>query len=200
MKKSSIKLTIFRYILLLILGLGNLFIFYLILAPLTIYPVLWILSLFYDPVLLSGGPTLVCELATKMHFLKSLACMNTTIFFDSYYASIIPACIAGSAYYLLLIINLTTPMKINQRVKSLFFVLLIFLFINILRIFSFAMIFANKNYDLFSLAHVSAWYFGSTVLVILLWFTSAYLFKIKSIPVYTDIKEISSKIKRSKRK
>lgn len=199
MEQSSPLSIVYRYAVLLILGAGNLFIFYLIAAPLTIYPVFFLLDQFYGAALISGGATEACEIASGIFpFLESIACIKTTILFEDYYASIIPACIAGSAYYLLLILNLTTPMLSFQRVKSLFFILGLFLILNIIRIFSFAMFFASKNYEIFNIAHVASWYFGSTILVILLWFTNVYLFSIKSIPIYTDIKEIISQIRSKK--
>jgi exosortase/archaeosortase family protein len=199
MEKPSITSILQRYLLLLILGLGNLFIFYLILTPLTIYPVFFLINQFYDAVLLSGAQTQICEIfSNSLPFLQNILCIKTTIFFEDYYANIIPACIAGSAYYLLLILNLSTPMSISKRVKSLLFLLGLFLLLNIIRIFSFAMFFASKNYEIFNIAHVSSWYFGSTLLVILLWFSNIYLFKIKSIPVFTDIKTLINQIKQNK--
>ena len=169
-----------RYISLLVLGLGNLFIFYLIFTPLTIYPVL----------------DLICDIAANFFsFLKNIACMNTTIFFKGYFASIIPACIAGSAYYLLLILNLSTPMSKKQRLKSIFFIMSSFLFLNILRIFGFALLYANKGFELFNIAHVAFWYFGSTILVIIIWFANVFLFNIKSIPIYSDFKFIINQIR-----
>ena len=185
-----------RYISLLVLGLGNLFIFYLIFTPLTIYSVFGLISRFYDVVILIGNPTQACDIAINfLPFLKSIACMNTTIFFKGYFASIIPACIAGSAYYLLLILNLSTPMSKKQRLKSIFFIMSSFLFLNILRIFGFALLYANKGFELFNIAHVAFWYFGSTILVIIIWFANVFLFNIKSIPIYSDFKFIINQIR-----
>lgn len=199
MEQFSVRSITFRYTLLLLIGLGNLFIFYLIASPLTIYPVFFLLDQFYGATLILGSPTQACEISSSIFpFLKGLACIKTTIFFEDYYASIIPACIAGSAYYLLLILNLTTPMHVSKRVKSLFFILGLFMLLNIMRIVSFAMFFASKNYEVFNLAHVASWYFGSTVLVVLLWFVNVRLFKIGSIPIYTDIKAIIRQIREDK--
>ena len=188
-----------RYSILLILGLGNLFIFYLIFTPLTVYPVLDLISKFYDSSLLSGNPSPACDLATNLFpFIKNIACMDTTIFFKGYFASIVPACIAGSAYYLLLILNLSTPMDRKQRLKGLFLLISSFLFLNIIRIFSFALLYANKGFELFNIAHVATWYFGSTILVIFLWFVNIFLFNIKSIPIYSDFKFIINEIRGKK--
>lgn len=193
MEKSFFSMTL-RYFLLLILGLGNLFIFYLIFTPLTVYPVFWLIGLSNEATLLQGTYTNVCELSGGT-FLEGLACMNTTIFFKDYFASIIPACIAGSAYYLLLILNLSTPMSLKKRIKSLSFILVLFLILNVLRIFTFALIFASKHYEIFNIAHTASWYFGSTILVLLIWFSNVLIFKIREIPIYTDIKSILNQIK-----
>jgi len=172
--KNQIKFLFLRYFSLLILGLGNLFLFYFIFTPLTIYPSFLIMDIFYEASL-----------------------FQNTIIFSGYEANIIPACIAGSAYYLLLILNLATPMSPLKRIKSISFLLGLFLVINIARIVLFASIFASK-YEIFDIAHSASWYFGSTILVILLWFSNVYLFNIKSIPIYTDIKSIINQIKGKK--
>jgi exosortase/archaeosortase family protein len=124
--------------------------------------------------------------------------MPTTIFFNNYYASIIPACIAASAYYLLLILNLTTPMSLKKRFKVIIFTFSIFLTFNILRIFLFAKIFVSSHYELFNLAHTAFWYFGSTILIVLIWFGSVTIFKIRDIPIYTDVKYLLNQIRSKK--
>ena len=107
---------------------------------------------------------------------------------------LIPACIAGAAYYLLLILNLTTPMKLNKRLRSMLFLFATFLILNIIRIVIFSVLLAN-GYSYFDLAHKITWYFTSTALVVLIWFSNVKLFKIKQIPVYTDFKIIYKKIR-----
>jgi exosortase/archaeosortase len=159
-----------RYFLLILLGLGNLWLFYTIFTPLTVYPVFFVLQQAYSAVLLAGN----------------------TIFFKGYYASIIPACIAGAAYYALCILNLTTPMTLRKRLQSLIFLLAGFLIINTLRILIFAKL-LFVGYAYFDLTHQLTWYLGSTALVILLWLASTAIFKIKAIPIYTDIKTILEK-------
>src|SRR3989344_7699659 len=93
-----------RYIVLLFIGITNLLLgayglFYLVFSPLTVYPSYWIFNVLYDARLIS----------------------STVIFFKGYYATIIPACVAGSAYFLLLILNLTTPMGLKKRIYNLIY-------------------------------------------------------------------------------
>ncbi len=167
---------------------------YSIFTPLTIYSVFGLIKSQYGASLLRSEATITCDIATNIFpFMKYLVCVNTTIFFKGYYASIIPACIAGSAYYLLIILNLTTPMEKKTRIKSLLFIILLFFITNVLRIFIFANIYANKGFDFFAIAHAATWYFGSTILVLLIWFSNVIIFKIHNIPIYTDIKNLMSK-------
>jgi exosortase/archaeosortase family protein len=155
-----------RYLILLALPLNNLWLFYFILTPLTIYPVFWLIGLFY-PASLS----------------------DTFIYFSSISIEIAHACIAGSAFYLLIILNLATPMPLKTRVYSLFSSILFLLLLNIIRIFLFSILFAN-SYSLFETIHLFVWNFLSIFIVIGIWFAEARIFNIKHIPFYTDIKSI----------
>ena len=166
MRYKETFLLILRYFTLLLFA-AYISIFYKIFTPATIYPVFWILNSLYGAKLLEGH----------------------TIFFNGYYAEIIPACVAGAAYFLLLILNLSTPMHFKKRIKSLIFLNLTFLILNIIRIVVFALL-LPYGYKYFDLAHTLVWYFGSTILIILVWFGNVGLFKINTIPVYTDFRDI----------
>jgi len=155
---------IIRYVLLAILPLGSLYIFYAIFTPLTVYPAYWAFNMLYGAKLLVGD----------------------IIYFKGYYAEIVGACVAGAAYYLLLILNLTTPMRVKKRIKSILFILFSFLIINIVRIIIFGMLF-SKGYQYFDLAHELVWYIGSTLIVVIVWFANVWLFKIRAVPIYTDM-------------
>ncbi len=140
--------------------------FYKIFLPLTIYPVFFILNLFYNPLLL-GDLILVNSLSIK----------------------IISACVAGSAYFLLLALNLTTDMKLKKRILSILFSFSVFLIINILRILILSLMLI-KNIVYFEMVHKIFWYTLSILFVVCIWFLTVYLFKIKNIPAYTDIKQL----------
>lgn len=180
MNSYELRSILSRYGLLLAIGLLNLLLgehglFYTIFTPLTIKPVYWFFHTLYDA-----------------RFFEP-----NTIFFKGYYATIIPACVAGSAYYLLLIFNLTTPMNIRKRCITLVTLLFSFLIVNIARIALFGML-LFKGYHYFDLAHQAVWYFGSTVLVVILWFTTVYLFGIKEAPVLSDVRRLRQAISPSK--
>ncbi|HLC53195.1 MAG TPA: pacearchaeosortase [Candidatus Nanoarchaeia archaeon] len=162
-----------RYLVLLVLPLSGLFLFYSVFTPLTVYPVFWVLKLWYANAIVLG---------------------TNTIFFKGYYAEIIPACIAGAAYYLLIILNLSTPMPSLTRVKSLVFLCSAFLVLNIARILAFARLF-EIGFNYFDLTHQLTWYFGSTLLVVGIWFANVFMFNITAVPIYSDIKSILADVR-----
>ncbi len=166
-----------RYLALVLLGLFKLKIFYSVFTPLTVYPVFFVVQLFDNTAVLM---------------------QNNIISFSDLQAQIIPACVAGAAYYLLLILNLTTPMETKKRVKSILFLLLVFLFLNITRILVFAFLLV-WGYQYFELTHILIWYFGSTIMVVLIWFANVFIFKINNIPVYTDMMNIYNNIIKRKK-
>jgi len=165
-ENKKISSIVLRYLLLLVIAIPNLYLFYLIFTPLTIYPVYFLLGLLY-PVFLSG----------------SLLTVN------GFQIQIIDACIAGSAYFLLVLLNFSFSMPIKKRISSLIFSLFSFLFLNILRIFIFSILLIN-SFKYFDLTHKLFWLFLSGILVFLVWILTIKTFKIKEIPFYSDIKFI----------
>lgn len=161
-----------RYILLVIAPLGGLWFFYTIFRPLTVFPSYLFLKL--------------VDSSTELFYM-------TTIFFRGEYIELIGACIAGAAYYLLLILNMTTRMPLKKRLLNLVFLWCVFLIANILRILVFVFL-AYFEFTYFDLAHSFVWYVGSTVFVVLVWFVSVKIFRIDSIPVYDDFKDLTKEI------
>ncbi|MEK6859327.1 MAG: pacearchaeosortase [Nanoarchaeota archaeon] len=169
---DNIPAVLIRYLILLGL-MFSLPLIYRIFAPLTMYPVVWLLKIFYN-VSLSGSFILI-NLIPKIE--------------------LIPACIAGSAYLLLLILNLTVPMKIKKRIYSIILSFLLLLILNILRIFFLAILYHN-NFAYFDITHKFFWYFLSTIFVVGIWLFIAKIFAIKEIPVYSDIKGLMKDLKK----
>jgi exosortase/archaeosortase family protein len=170
--KGKIYFILLRYLILLAL-MFSLPLLYKVLTPLTLYPVTTLLKIFFNNVTLimnnTGTQILIINLKT---FIK-----------------IIPACIAGSAYLLLLILNLTVSMNLQKRVYTLLSSFLILLLLNIIRITIFSSLFCY-NFTFFDFTHKLLWYFLSTIFVIAVWFFIVKIFSIKEIPVYSDIKTI----------
>ncbi len=183
MKRGASLLDIIvRYLILIVIGISGTGIFYSLFTSLTIYPVYFLFKLFFNTAL-----------------------MSNVIMINNLPIEIIGACIAASAYYLLLILNLSTPnVKIEKRIKILFFSFLSFLIINILRIFFLSILFIS-GVSFFDIAHKLFWYAGSVLFVVGIWFLSVKLFKIKEVPFYSDLvfllhsRKNSKKTKRSKK-
>jgi exosortase/archaeosortase family protein len=173
-KRNEFFDIIIRYLILILVAIPNLWIFYFIFKPLTVYPVFALLNLFFDASLISSDIILIAQEIP---------------------IELIKACIAGAAYYLLLILNLSTPkIKINDRIKMIFIAFLAFLVVNILRIFILSIIVVNgAPPEIFDATHELFWYLISTLFVVGIWFAEVKLFKIKEIPFYSDLKYLYKK-------
>ncbi|MBD3253316.1 pacearchaeosortase [Candidatus Pacearchaeota archaeon] len=165
-----------RYIILLIL-MFSMPIIYFIFTPLTVYPVLGLLKIFFKEIFLFGDILVVN--------LNSI--------------EIVGPCIAGSAYLLLLILNLTVPMNIKKRIYSILVSFLMLLVLNILRIFLLIVLYV-KEFVFFDFTHKLFWYFLSSIFVVAIWFFIVKIFSIKEIPVYTDVRFLMNNIRKKKRK
>jgi len=159
-----------RYSLALLIAFPNLYLFYWLFTTATIN----LSSLFLSP-------------------FYSVTTIGNTLIINSLSIELVSACIAGAAYYLLVVLNLLTPMSLEKRAKNLLFLMLTFLIVNSLRIAIFSAL-ALNDYSYFDLTHRLVWTLGSTIFVIILWFSSPIIFKIDKIPVYSDIRRITNAI------
>ncbi len=155
-----------RYLILVLIAFPGLVLFYKIFSPLTIYPSYWIFQIFFDASLYS----------------------NIILLDSSFVVEIVPACVMGSAYYLLLILNLSIPnIKLKKRLIMILTSFASLLIINILRI-----VLLGALYNLGSIwgdpLHTFFWYFLSIFFVIGIWFAQVRIFRIKDIPFYSDLK------------
>ena len=172
MKTKEVYDIVIRYATLILAAIPNLWIFYFIFTPLTVYPVYFLLKLFFD-VLLIGNLITTGDVSIE----------------------IIKPCVAGAAYYLLLILNLSTKgINTRKRIRMIIISFLSLLIINILRIFFLSLIFLSGSFW-FYLTHEIFWYLLSIVFVVGIWFTEVKLFKIKQVPFYSDIKFLYKNIK-----
>jgi exosortase/archaeosortase family protein len=161
---------ILRYTILILAGIAGTPFFYSIFTYATIYPVFFLLKLFYNPLLISN-----------------------LIIIESTPIEIIGSCVAGSAYYLLLILNLSIPnIKPAKRTLIILFSFSLLLFLNILRILLLSIFYVSR-FSFFDFTHKLFWYAGSTIFVVGIWFLSVKIFKIKEIPLYSDIKFLTGK-------
>ncbi|HOW36954.1 MAG TPA: pacearchaeosortase [Candidatus Pacearchaeota archaeon] len=171
--KNNFPLNLFslmsRYVLIILAAFANLWIFYKIFTPLTVYPVYWALKLFFPLELVNS----------------ELILINNTI-----EIWLIPACIAGAAYYLLFALNLSLPnVKTVKRIKMILFAFSLLLIVNILRIILMSLLYIQGN-PLFDIAHLAFWYGISILFVIFIWFLEVKIFRIKDIPIYSDLRAL----------
>lgn len=144
-------------------------VFYIIFTPLTIYPLYFLLNIFF-----------------------SASIAGNIIIADGASIEIINACIAGSAFYLLLVLNLSTPkIKLKKRVLILLFDYSILLAFNIIRIFLLSILLVN-NSAFFDITHKIFWYALSIIFVFLIWIFTIKIFKIKEVPFVSDIKLLNT--------
>jgi len=174
-KKYNIFLILLRYLIALGLIL-TLPVIYKILTPATVYPVAFLLNIIYN----------------QVEVVKNLILINGVTAIE-----IISSCVAGSAFLLLIILNLAVPMKPRKRFLSLLSSLIILYVLNILRIFFFSIL-LEINFTYFDFTHKLFWYALSIVFVIAIWFFIVYLSRIREVPVYSDIRYILKNIFKKK--
>lgn len=167
MKSKELVNIFFRYTLIIILSLGNLYIFYLIFTPLTVFYTYSLLEIFFNAQLNGNFIRIGCTVI-----------------------EIVESCVAGSAYFLLTFLNLATPMKIKKRVLVLLTSFIVFFVINVWRIFIFSLFLKQGYLNLFNYSHFIFWFFLSTIFVILIWFFEVKFFNIRKIPFISDIKKL----------
>ena len=141
---------------------------YKILIPITLYPSFYILKLFYK-----------AELS------------NTLITIENYSLTFIPACAAASAYILLgILILLTKGIKLKTGLKMFLLGSSLILIANIIRIEALILILINFGKNYFETLHLFIWKVLSSVFVALVWIFLIKFYKIRSIPIISDIKEL----------
>lgn len=104
---------------------------------------------------------------------------------------IVEACVATTAYYLLwLLCFLTKEIEVKTRFKIIIYGFLLIFGMNIFRIFLLVFIAMNYGFDWFSLVHLTFWNFVSGIYVALVWVFLVRKYKVYSIPIYDDMKNI----------
>ena len=171
MKQSTKIFMLFaRYFSIILLGLGNLYIFYKILIPLTTQTTNIFLVIF-----------------TKTYLIGNIIYLPHTVI------EIAPSCVAASAFYLLTILIFSTAnIKPEKRLAAISTAFSILFALNIARILV-LIPFINQSY--FETLHWIFWHLISIVFVLITYFATTKIHKIKSAPIYTDFKYMKSLIK-----
>ncbi len=161
-----------KYVYKLILRFLVIFIFpisliYKIFTPLTIYPVYFFFKI------INYQPTLIKDIM----IIKEVPLL------------FISACIAASAYYLLLILTLLTKdvkfkIVIKMFVIGSFFILIA----NIIRIIILILVLLHMGVNWFETIHLFFWRLIASLIVAVIWILLIRKYQIKSIPIYSDIK------------
>jgi len=131
-----------------------------------------------------------------------------TLFLDGKILDFIPACVATSAYYLLtLLVLLTKDIKLKTRFYLFLSGCFLIFLMNVVRIDILLYILVEFGKNWFERFHIFFWHFVSSVYVAAVWIFLTYKFKVKSIPVYSDLKFLfqqsifgRKKLKRRKKK
>jgi|ETN02SMinimDraft_4_1059925.scaffolds.fasta_scaffold239172_1 exosortase/archaeosortase family protein len=135
-------------------------------------------------------------------FLKYNPIINGNAFIiENTLLKIISACVATSAYYLLFgLVIFTKDIKLKQSIYLILFGSIAIFLANILRIDLLIYIFVEFGKNFFERVHLFLWQFVSSIYVALIWIFLVKKLKIKTIPVYSDIKHLMHLIKPKKRK
>ena len=152
--------------------------------------IILLLFLIYDYIYIIALPitTYLSFIFLKL-FQYSPILLNNTISVGNTNFNFIPACVALPAYYLLLILILTTKdLDFKKSVKLFIIGSILILAMNILRIDLLIAAFISFGKQWFDTLHLVFWKFVSGVYVALVWVFLAKKYKIKSVPVFSDLK------------
>jgi len=101
----------------------------------------------------------------------------------------VSACIAASAYYLLLIlILLTKDIEFKTIIKMFILGSFLILIANIIRVIILILILLHAGVNWFETMHLFLWRLIASVFVAFVWIILIRKYRIKSIPVYSDFK------------
>ena len=140
---------------------------------LTFYPSVFLMGVFYD-VSYSGN---IIMIGGKL-------------------IEIIPECVGVLAYVLLsILILLTRDIKLRKGLKMFFFGSIFILLFNILRIVFLGYLFLNYDRNYFNSIHILLWMFMSGFYVGAVWIFLSWRFKIKNIPLVSDVSYLLNKIR-----
>ena len=174
-EKEFIINLIMRYALAFLFSLGSFWIFYVVFTPLTFYPSALILKILYNATI--EAPFILLG--------------KYTVFIDK-------ACVAGSAYFLMFLINMATHgISWPKRIKIVLLNFGSLLILNILRIGFLAILLLTLP-GLYDVTHFIFWHVISTVFVIAIWLFTSKAYKIYKIPFFSVWMIIKNMIKKKK--
>lgn len=160
-------------------------IYYVIFSPLTFYATYLLLHLAGSPVIIEDGAL----------FTEGVG----AILMGDLVLRFIKACTAASAYFLLTLLIVLTKEIDWKKALQMFGVgsALIFVF-NLIRVNILILVLVHFDLDWFNYLHLFFWKFLSTIVVVLIWFLLVKAYKVKNIPVYSDVKFLLGEIKKKR--
>jgi len=127
----------------------------------------------------------------SLFFLKPVLINNISFSIGDHIFKFVPACAAASAYLLLaLLILLTKHINFRKGAKLFLIGSAIILAVNLMRIDFLAYVLLKYGSNLFDTLHNIIWRIISSTFVVTLWLGLSYAAKIKTIPIYSDFKEV----------
>ena len=119
------------------------------------------------------------------------AVIGDSILIGSHNFEFVEACIVPYAYYFFWVLCLLTKdIIIKTRIKIIIYGFALIFIMNILRIFIVINLAVVYGDFWFNTVHLFFWKFLSGVYVALVWVIFVFLYKIDSIPIYDDFKEL----------
>jgi len=125
-----------------------------------------------------------------------LAHIGHTLFLEDYSLAFVDACSASSAYLLLFILTfITKGIMLKKRLFMLLNGSILILGLNLARILILVTVLVNAGVNYFENLHIFFWKIVSTIFVFFTWIYLIKKYKIKSIPVYSDYKQLAAMLK-----
>jgi len=130
------------------------------------------------------------EISNLSPIVGKYAVKNSIEIFGTTTINIVKYCVTSSAYYLLLILAIITKnIPIIKRVFMFLIGSLLIFIVNMARIIGLIIILL-KSPESFYIAHTILFIIISTVYVLIIWIALSIMFKIKTIPIYSDLKDL----------
>jgi len=105
--------------------------------------------------------------------------------------NIVKYCVTSSAYYFLAILAVITKgIPITKRIGMFLLGAVSIFIMNVFRIFILIKILVGYSPDLFQLAHTTLSAILSIFYVIIVWILLSLIFKVKTVPIYSDVKDL----------
>lgn len=106
----------------------------------------------------------------------------------------IQACIASYAYWLITFLTLTVKdLELKKRIKMILVGFIMIMAMNLIRIVTLVITKLNASVNVYEIIHSIFWKFISWIYVVIVWIFLINYFKVKSIPVYDDLKYLYKK-------